>query len=584
MRTKLANLFANLYLPVIVCENTKDFPVIYMNIRAALLISPTYSTEELANNVKNQLLCDVINFENKEEYANFCRTIQTLGHVDDYLSKVSVFNGQTLKYNLSAKTISFKSPNDCIVIYLTGKDSKNEISCDNRLTSIINAAFIAEDTNTSIRTVLALAGRKADASRAYIFEELSETMTGNTYEWCAPGIEPVIHELSNLKKADYNYDVIVHSGMYISEDVDKIEPDEDRELLKRQGIKSLAIVTLYDKDRPLGYVGFDDCEKKRKWSHLDIQFLKSVSSVLSLLIKRRNTEEELNRAHNIFNIISDNSGDIIYAVSVEDCTVKYVSKSMADVLNTTTDELLHKPCWQVFQKGKEGVCDFCPMPILEKEDNKGSYVWDHTNSITKRSYLMRSNLVNWVDGEKVHLVTATDITERIKNEQELKRIASRDAMTGVYNREWGGKLLADLFAENKKKGSLCFIDVDGLKHTNDTFGHDAGDELLKNIVNILSSHIKEDEIMCRWGGDEFLIWFERTPGEAKAVLKKAQAEMKKINDMEKRRYKLSFSYGVKPFIKEKASTFDNIVTQADELMYKNKMHKRGIVMRRRRTD
>lgn len=588
MQNKLAGIFANLYLPVIVCKNTPQLEIIYMNIKAALVFSPNYSTEQLNQKLINLSIKDVLEFAHEDEYNNFFKMIHNYGHIDNYKIEVLGFDGEKFTHSISANTASIESINDYILFYFT--DNNNECASieayELKVAEMLNTSFWAGDMENSINTLLALAGHHVNASRVYIFEDISPTYTKNTYEWCAAGIEPMIDKLAKLEKEEYNYNIIAKSGMYITDDIRAIESEKDRNILEMQGIKALAIVTIYDRNIPLGYVGFDDCSNYRKWSHSEIQFLKSVAGMLAIFIKRRDADLQAQRTLEIMQIISDNTDGIIYANSIDDFTVKFVGAALLKELGKTADEVIGKKCWKVFQN-QESMCSFCPVPKLMEMMQNGSnevLTWEHTNENVGKTYLLHDKIIKWVDGEYVHIETGIDISSRFEYEKELKRIASTDSMTQAYNREWGGKILTEKLSCSSARGSLCFLDIDGLKYTNDTFGHDAGDDMLKKTVEIIRSHLNTNEIICRWGGDEFLLWLDRDVVEASELIKKLQKEMHQFNKEKKAVYKLSFSYGIVAFIQDINTSFEILVARADEMMYKNKMKKRGLIKKRRRTD
>ncbi|MBA3075583.1 MAG: diguanylate cyclase [Anaerolineae bacterium] len=103
-----------------------------------------------------------------------------------------------------------------------------------------------------------------------------------------------------------------------------------------------------------------------------------------------------------------------------------------------------------------------------------------------------------------------DITERKQLEEQLRYQGSRDAMTGLYNRNFFEAEL-ERFAQGRDfPVSVIMADIDGLKYTNDTRGHAAGDELLKRGANILSSGMRNGDIVARIGGDEFAMLLPRT--------------------------------------------------------------------------
>jgi diguanylate cyclase (GGDEF)-like protein len=94
--------------------------------------------------------------------------------------------------------------------------------------------------------------------------------------------------------------------------------------------------------------------------------------------------------------------------------------------------------------------------------------------------------------------------------------ATHDALTGVYTRQSGEdalSLLQRLAAMSGKPLSVAFVDVDRFKSVNDTFGHEAGDEVLRQLVQRVSAGLRRTDFVVRWGGEEFLVVLPDTPPE-----------------------------------------------------------------------
>ncbi len=110
------------------------------------------------------------------------------------------------------------------------------------------------------------------------------------------------------------------------------------------------------------------------------------------------------------------------------------------------------------------------------------------------------------DGKVIGVVvTFTDNTERRKTEKQIKDISTRDALTGLYNRRSLQEKLTVLDRAENLPISVIFGDVNGLKLTNDIFGHSAGDALIQNAADILKKVCRQEDIVARVGGDEFII-------------------------------------------------------------------------------
>ncbi|MDL2253882.1 diguanylate cyclase [Ruminococcaceae bacterium OttesenSCG-928-I18] len=581
------NLFDKLQTPVVVCENREGLPVVYCNEPAALWFMPTYSVDILYREATYGNLKEFVKFRTEEGFDAVRRMLNHSGYVSNYQVDVVSQDYTILPVDILGCAINVQEENDHFLLYLIKRSEEEEISqadTSDQFLNLLNASLLAGDADDALQLVINLAGAYMDVSRVYIFEEIDPNTTRNTYEWCAEGIQPAIQDLQNLDKKDYPYDHIIESGMFIVEDVDQIT-DGSGEILKQQGILALALIPFFDREVALGYVGFDDCVRTRRWTTREVLFLKSIAALLGTLVKRRNAERSSRNSFEALKLIMDSSDDLIYANSLEDYRLVYVNQKLADQLGRRPEELLGKKCYDVFRLHSENPCTYCPIPKLKMNtDNNRSdtYSWENTFEVMGKTYLSKDTIIRWIDGSFVHVQTSTDISARIRHEKQLQYYASTDTMTGVSNREWGGKQLEQRLRQNSGiPASLCFLDVDGLKHTNDHFGHTMGDALLQDTVRMIKAWMGEDDILCRWGGDEFLLLLEKTPDLARQTISEIQKDMDRENAKKEKPYKLSFSYGIVPF---EGDDFDELVKRADGLMYDDKMAKRGKLMRRRRTD
>lgn len=140
----------------------------------------------------------------------------------------------------------------------------------------------------------------------------------------------------------------------------------------------------------------------------------------------------------------------------------------------------------------------CPEFELCLSDYRGQQLWVQLK-ISRSSKLQDSaNLTICLD----------NITERRKSQEQLKYLAMHDSLTGLYNRHFFESTLAQLTADsvrNHRQHALVYLDLDHFKVINDTFGHQKGDEVLREMSHLLSKRIRGTDILCRLGGDEFAI-------------------------------------------------------------------------------
>lgn len=166
------------------------------------------------------------------------------------------------------------------------------------------------------------------------------------------------------------------------------------------------------------------------------------------------------------------------------------------------------------------------------------------------------------------LLLVQDITEQKRAEEKIRYLSFHDKLTGLYNRAFFEEELKRLDTARQLPLSIIMGDVNGLKLVNDAFGHKVGDDLLKGISNILRVSFRKEDIVCRWGGDEFAILLPKTPHQA--ALKLVQRVKEACLKAEFSPIHLNIALGVAT--KEDSSQeLDEVIKKAEAEMYFNKM-------------
>jgi diguanylate cyclase (GGDEF)-like protein len=175
------------------------------------------------------------------------------------------------------------------------------------------------------------------------------------------------------------------------------------------------------------------------------------------------------------------------------------------------------------------------------------------------------------------------LNEEKRNTEEkniaLEAISLRDELTGLYNRRGfftlGEKELKKAQKE-KKNFIVLYFDLDGLKHINDTFGHEEGDYAINSAAKIINSILRNEDIPARLGGDEFVaITLNTDIKSVQVILNRLKKKLKDFNYYSNKTYDISFSYGYSEYTPEKSSSLNELLKEADEMLYNTKKRKKN---------
>jgi len=157
--------------------------------------------------------------------------------------------------------------------------------------------------------------------------------------------------------------------------------------------------------------------------------------------------------------------------------------------------------------------------------------------------------------------------------------ARYDALTETYNRRAGLELIQDQLETRQSRRvpvSLCFIDIDNLKATNDRSGHPVGDILISTVAGILKNEIRNRDILCRYGGDEFIILFDEidTPS-GERIWDRIQSHIDQFNLGDDPPFEISLSHGIVTYDPRQHTSLEALIHEADQKMYAEKTVKKS---------
>ena len=275
-------------------------------------------------------------------------------------------------------------------------------------------------------------------------------------------------------------------------------------------------------------------------------------------------------------MITESTSDVIWVFNCRKYKITYVSPSISNLLGYTQEEALEMSLEEILSKDffnnldkmfEERVKEFLENPernssyIVEMQNvhKNGSNVW------VEASAKYRLNNEN-----EIEIVGVTrNIDDRKKAEEKVLYLSYHDQLTGLYNRRYYEEQIEKLDKLENMPMALIIADVNGLKLTNDAFGHLVGDKLLIYTGEALKSVLEGKGIAARIGGDEFVLLLPKTDKkEAKRlvdIVKKNMA-VKKIDNIN---ISVSFGYSIKNHLNQDIT---NIFIEAENYMYRNKLN------------
>jgi diguanylate cyclase (GGDEF)-like protein/PAS domain S-box-containing protein len=290
---------------------------------------------------------------------------------------------------------------------------------------------------------------------------------------------------------------------------------------------------------------------------------------------RKQAEKTLQKSEQKFRALFEDSRDAIYITTKEGRFIDF-NQAYLDLFGYTKEEMITLLAKDTYMNPDNR------LTFKKMIEEKGS-VKDYDIKLRKKGgqemeCLMTATAKYADDGSiSGYQGIIRDITERKRMEEKLRSMSLTDELTGLYNRRGFITLSEQQMkaAERTKKAMLLFFaDLDKMKQINDTLGHQEGDNALIEIATILKEVFRESDIIGRMGGDEFAILAIDTTDETREVLiMRLHNILDDYNRPEGRNYQLSLSIGIAHYDPETPSTLDELMAQADTLMYEEKRNK-----------
>lgn len=201
--------------------------------------------------------------------------------------------------------------------------------------------------------------------------------------------------------------------------------------------------------------------------------------------------------------------DMVIEVN-DDGKIKFISTSSLNLIGFTPKEVLETSIFDLvhkedlpFTKRQFEKAVYGDLPIrfnYRCRQKNGSYIWVEAlfNPIRDDSKSLN-----------IYIFGSRNISARKKAEEELQYLSLHDPLTGLYNRVYFEEEMKRFDSGRFDPIGIIMADIDGLKDTNDTYGHEMGDKLIKNVAGFLLSNFRSTDIVARIGGDEFVVFMPK---------------------------------------------------------------------------
>ena len=273
--------------------------------------------------------------------------------------------------------------------------------------------------------------------------------------------------------------------------------------------------------------------------------------------------ETLRESREMYRILLDESSDPIFTFS-PDGMYRYVNNAFAEGVGRKVEEIIGRKIWDVFSQ-EEADKRFAAVKWVF-ENGQVRVIEVRVPRPDGDRYYITTVKPILDEGGEVHSVIciSKEITDRKRMEEELRHLSTYDLLSGLFNRNFFETEVARIQESRLFPVSVVMIDLNHLKKVNDRYGHAAGDELIRKAARVIKESFRAEEIIARFGGDEFVVLLPET-GEAAAAdaVARLRANVGKQHDP-----LLSLAVGWASG--DKSCSLQELMRLADDRMYQEK--------------
>jgi diguanylate cyclase (GGDEF)-like protein/PAS domain S-box-containing protein len=288
------------------------------------------------------------------------------------------------------------------------------------------------------------------------------------------------------------------------------------------------------------------------------------ASVNGMLASLERSQESLKESEVRFRSVAQTATDAIISADQEGRVVFWNDAAQA-IFGYPAAEALGRPLTMILPEGEEdgGLAGLCSRLLSRRTELAG-------RRRDGSQVAVEVSLASWATREGVfYTAIVRDVTARQEAERRLTYLSLHDPLTGLYSRAYFEQEMQRLQGGRKGAG-VVLCDVDGLKLTNDTLGHDRGDVVLKAAAEVLRQSVRQGDMLSRIGGDEFAVLLPGAErGAVEAVAARIRENVARYNAANPE-LPLSLSTG---FAHDPQASSRELFKEADNNMYREKLHR-----------
>ncbi len=375
----------------------------------------------------------------------------------------------------------------------------------------------------ALAEAIGLTGSKSGCLCLYNQEEGRFTLSAH-----APSIQAQ-DTVCKLYKTGICEDAVRYGKPIIANSYLETAPNQASSLETAQPFNLLAL-PIFDQEKLVGTIGL--AQKPTYYEDMDMWQITLLMNSVWTSIERKRSEIALKREEERLRTTLLSVGDGVIATD-QHGRVEVIN-TVAQRLTGWGQEALGQPFEQVFTIIDEFTREPCKDPVKEVLDTGNTIALaNHTILLSKsgdeRPIADSAAPIRSSDGTVTGAILVfRDVTSEKRRMEEIEYLSFHDQLTGLYNRRFFEGRLQEWDSAKNLPLSIIMADLNNLKLVNDTFGHVVGDRFLTRTAEVLKTVCRANDVIARWGGDEFIFLLPKTsPGEAALMASKIEKTLQK---------------------------------------------------------